>query len=183
MVERPECRQFRIPDIIGYTRKNRNELIRSALGILSGWLASKGPKPKPSLGSFETWSDVVRGAILWSGGADVVDALASQVEGADDGAQIHRALLESWKDTLSLSHSAASLLSRCRDPKDLESSEFAAILAELCPGKGSAIHGTAQTLSARLRAMEGRVREVNGVQMVLKRSESKGPAQWEVKEV
>jgi putative DNA primase/helicase len=183
MVERPECREFKIPDIIGHARKSRTKLISCALGILSGWLTAKKPSPTPPLGSFEKWSDVVRGAILWAGGADVAEALASQVEGADDGAQLHRALLEAWKDTLSLPHSAASLLARCRDPEDLASSDFSAILAELCPGKNSATHGTAQTLSAKLRAMEGRVREVNGVQMVLARFECKGPTQWEVREV
>ncbi len=183
-MERPECREFRIADIIGYARDNREHFLSCALGLLSGWLRTKGPSPTPPLGSFETWSHAVRGAIIWAGGSDVAEALASQVEGADDNAQIHRALLETWREAFGADSATASqVLARCGEKDDLGECEFDEVIAEICPGRGSARYGTARTLSTRLRGIEGRVRDVDGVQLALTRVEGKGPAKWSVIEV
>lgn len=181
--ERPELRNFVIPDILGYARENRSRLLKHALGILSGWVATTPEGPSPPLGSFEEWSRVVRGAIIWAGGEDVADALASQTAGADDEAQLHRALLEAWIRDIRTPSTAAQVIARCDEVDDLEDDKLPEVIAEMCPGKGNNRFGTANRLSAKLRAIEGRVRDVEGVPFALERCDGKGPAKWNVEEV
>ncbi len=68
-LEDPEDRRdFRYLDVLGYARGNRVRLLAAALTILRGYCAAgrrdQGLKP---WGSFGSWSDLVRGAIVWAG--------------------------------------------------------------------------------------------------------------------
>jgi len=183
-MERPECREFRIPNILQYTKKHRAHYLSCACGILAGWLATQRPSPSPPLGSFERWSHVVRGAILWAGGADIASALASQVSDGDDTATIHRSLLAEWHATLTEPVSTAKLLQLCENATDLYNGKLAEIIAELCPGKGSNRYGTTRAISTRIRGLENRVRNVqigsNSVRMAVKRVPNQSPILWRV---
>jgi hypothetical protein len=71
-LENPEDRDgFKYPDIRRHVRRNRPALLAAALTVLRGFIAAGRPdqKLKP-WGSFEGWSDLVRGAIVWAGLAD-----------------------------------------------------------------------------------------------------------------
>jgi putative DNA primase/helicase len=73
-------RTFRLPNLPGYLREHRAELLRAALTVIKGHQRSGhvGPTPLPS---FEQWSRLVRDALLWLG---IPDPVETQHEETDD---------------------------------------------------------------------------------------------------
>jgi len=181
-VEFPECREFRIPNILAYTKKHRSHYLSLACGILAGWLASRGPIPTPPLGSFEGWSYVVRGAIMWAGGADISEAVASHSLDSDEAASTHRALLAEWYKSIDNPVTTKELLEKCENATDLYNGKLADIVSDFCPGKGLIRFGTIKQLSFRLRGVENRVRNVkisNGsAKMAITRVPGSAPVKW-----
>lgn len=74
-VERPELRTFKGPEPVALACSRRRELVAAGLTVLRGWLASEEKATGAPFGSFETWSQWIRGALLWLG---EVDPLAGQ---------------------------------------------------------------------------------------------------------
>lgn len=74
-VENPEERDdFEHSDLLGWVRENRPRLAVSALTILRAYFVAGRPsQPGGTWGSFETWSALVRGAIVWAGLADPLE--------------------------------------------------------------------------------------------------------------
>lgn len=67
----PEHRRFRIGDLKGFVRARRAELAVDALTILRAYSAAGRPEQDlPAWGSYEGWSALVRGAIVWLGYPD-----------------------------------------------------------------------------------------------------------------
>jgi hypothetical protein len=66
--ERPEMKEgFRYPDLRGHVLRNRGKLLGAALTILRGWVVAGRPAHKlRPWGSFESWSDVVREAVVFA---------------------------------------------------------------------------------------------------------------------
>lgn len=85
--ERPEERTaFSIPKLEAYVRQHRSRLVRAALTILRGWHVAGRPEAAlPSWGSFESWSSVVRQAIVWAGLRDPGETRASLRDATDTG--------------------------------------------------------------------------------------------------
>jgi hypothetical protein len=73
-VERPEERTgFAIQDLERWVRTNRPRLVVAGLTILRGFCHAGRPQPRvglPAWGSYEAWSDLVRGALVWAGQPD-----------------------------------------------------------------------------------------------------------------
>lgn len=99
-VAQPELRRF---DFNAFEEVNRHrpELVSAALLILRAYAAAGRPKPAGhvTLGSYEAWDDLVRGAILWLGGADPVATQegarhGDEDEDGDEDAERNRAVLE-----------------------------------------------------------------------------------------
>jgi hypothetical protein len=91
-LERPELRNFeQRPDRAVLER--RNEFVAAALtalrAFLQSWRSGQAQPIRPSLGSFEGWSDHVRSALVWYGYRDPVEAMAfAQAEDPDKAARI-----------------------------------------------------------------------------------------------
>jgi putative DNA primase/helicase len=68
-VERPEERVFD-SDVIEDARRRRVEIVTAGLTVLRAFVAHRGEKVSPPLGSFEQWSDLVRSALIWMGSPD-----------------------------------------------------------------------------------------------------------------
>ena len=64
----PHAREFEV-DPKAYVVENRMELVRAALTLMRGWLASEGKPPKGRMASFEDWNDLVRNTVAWIGDA------------------------------------------------------------------------------------------------------------------
>ncbi len=70
--EHPEDREdFRHRDLLRWVRENRHRLAVHAVTVLRAYLAAGTPKQSlKSWGSFQAWSDLIRGAIVWIGRPD-----------------------------------------------------------------------------------------------------------------
>lgn len=68
-VERPEDRTgFEHPDLLAWVRLNRPRLAVAALTIVRAYFAAGRPEqPGGVWGSFESWSALIRGSIVWAG--------------------------------------------------------------------------------------------------------------------
>jgi putative DNA primase/helicase len=106
-MERPELRVFD-RDPLAMVRANRNKYVIAALTVLRGFYAAGCPvqltqeaKPKPitPLGSFEEWSRVVRGALIWLGEADPCDTM-EKVRKNDPKLAAMIAVVSQWRDII-----------------------------------------------------------------------------------
>jgi putative DNA primase/helicase len=98
-VERPELRSgFKHDPLLREIRRMRRDLMSKALLVVRSYIYAGRPDVgvKP-LGSFESWSVIVRNAIIWAGLADPVDALVGNEEGVDEEDSARKVLLLNWK--------------------------------------------------------------------------------------
>lgn len=96
-VENPEKRTgFRHADLRGYVTRRSAELRSAALTILRAYCVAGRPAAGLSaMGSFEGWSALVRGAIVWVGREDPATAIDALKETDDRGPKL-RALAGLW---------------------------------------------------------------------------------------
>ena len=75
-VEFPEDREFRRPDLLGYVRQHRGQLVAAALTMLRAFhVADRPGHGKPAKGSFETWDALVRACIIWCEMPDPIETV------------------------------------------------------------------------------------------------------------
>jgi hypothetical protein len=94
-VERPELRQYDY-DPIADTKANRGELVAAALTILRAYHVAGRPDRPPRLQSFEQWSDLVRGSLLWLGAGDPT-ATMDRLRKRDPALASLTAVLHAWR--------------------------------------------------------------------------------------
>jgi hypothetical protein len=164
--ERPELRQgFKHADLRGHVRQHRGRLVQQALTILRAFVVAGQPQPaglRP-LGSFEAWSRLIAGAIVWAGGADVLLAVADGTGDGDPEKGAVRALLAGWQRLdgagagLTVKHVLEELYPQGRPPfgSDLNDGLREAIEALCPPAPGKTPE--AKRLSYKLRANAKRV--------------------------
>lgn len=114
--ERPEERTgFRYENLLGWVDANRGKLLSAGLTILSAYLrnGASGQNLKP-FGSFEGWSSVVRGAVIWVGLPDPCLTRTRLAESADTTTDALGQLLAAWEqyDTWGEGLVVSDLLSR-----------------------------------------------------------------------
>lgn len=65
-------REYRHPDLVGWTRENRGHLTRAALTVLRGWWSAGCPRFDRgwSMGSFEGWDKMLAGVTAYAGYPD-----------------------------------------------------------------------------------------------------------------
>ncbi len=75
-VEKPENRDdFKHPHLLRYCRQERTKLIGAALTILKDFYKAGAPDQKlRTMGSFESWSEVVRNSMVWAGFVDPAES-------------------------------------------------------------------------------------------------------------
>ena len=83
--ERPETRQFEIPDLHAYLRQHRKKLVTAALCLLRAHYVAGQPQCNLlPMGSFEAWSKLVRAPLVWLGLADPVSGQAQFSQADED---------------------------------------------------------------------------------------------------
>jgi hypothetical protein len=101
-IERPEERPeeltgFRYPELLKHVADNRGRLLAAALTILRAYfVAGRPPQPMRTWGSYENWSAVVRGAVIWAGLPDPAEARLELQQQSDTVAEGMTALLAGW---------------------------------------------------------------------------------------
>jgi hypothetical protein len=79
--ENPEERTgFRHPELIRWVRENRKRLVASCLTILRAFIVAGSPYEGKVWGSFEAWSRLIPGALVWSGFTDPLWARATTTD-------------------------------------------------------------------------------------------------------
>jgi hypothetical protein len=98
--ELPERREgFHHPDLIGFVRRNRAQLVTAALVILAGYSAAGRPDMHlPPWGSFEGWSKLVRCALVWAGEPDPGETRMQLQTAADRDGQALGQLIAGWEE-------------------------------------------------------------------------------------
>jgi hypothetical protein len=95
-METPETREFEF-EPVALVKERRPQLVVAVLTILRAYRVAGLPgKPAP-LGSFEAWSDIVRGALLWLDCGDPVDTMA-EVRAADPETAQLRQVMTAWRE-------------------------------------------------------------------------------------
>ncbi|WP_376094348.1 hypothetical protein ACE7GA_00945 [Roseomonas sp. CCTCC AB2023176] len=96
--ERPELRRF-AQDPVAQVRADRARYLVAALTALRAFHVAGCPQQRDPLGSFETWSRVVRDAMVWLDLADPVDTMES-IRGADPTLDALTAVMTHWGEVL-----------------------------------------------------------------------------------
>jgi len=163
-MENPELRTgFKYPNVSSHVSENRPALLSAALTILRGYCAAGRPKHGlPAWGSFESWSALVREAIVWLGLPDPAATRQALAEIADSEGAALRELLESWPrlDPGNIGLSTAEVLERLRAdsehlPSNQDLTEVRSAIVELCPPDKGPLP-TVRQLGNRLSHIRGR---------------------------
>ncbi len=98
-LEHPETRTgFKYPDLEAHVREQRPALASAALTVLRGYFAAGCPDQKLTpWGSFEGWSRVVRGALVWAGMPDPIGGRTELVESGDTEGNALESALTAWQ--------------------------------------------------------------------------------------
>ncbi|HKN27970.1 MAG TPA: hypothetical protein VJY34_08825 [Roseiarcus sp.] len=166
-VERPELREFdRNP--VAEAKANRPAYVVAALTILRAYhVAGRPKKPKP-LGSFDDWSNRVRGALIWLGCADPCETMV-EIRADDPKRSLLQAVVAAWREAFGREQvTAAQAVKQATEQRRADTYEghFEFVNDELrealllVAGKGGQINGRA--LGEWLSANKDKV--VNGAQ-------------------
>jgi hypothetical protein len=182
--EHPEERTgFQHADLRGWLRAERPRLLVEAVTLLAGYIGAGAPSAKlPPWGSFEGWSDLIRGALVWVGEADPGDTREELRRDSDHEAAALRSLVAGWSEI------AGNLGGRCT---------VRAVLTEL--GKSGDSYPTLRTALGELTSTppdklptahrvgfllrKFRERVVGGKRLVSTSNDRNGVALWSVVEV
>src|ERR1019366_6680960 len=98
--EKPHERSgFRYPNLMQHVRDHRGELLSAALTILKAYAVAGSPEMNlEPWGSFEEWSKIVRGSLVWSKQPDPAQTRAELEAEAEEGGTEHAQLVEAWEE-------------------------------------------------------------------------------------
>ena len=96
--EEPEWLRFRRRPVAAVLA-DRGRYVAAALTIARGYLAAGRPHRAPPPASFESWSDLVRSALLWLGQADPVDTMRG-ARADDPSRETMVALFRAWRNVI-----------------------------------------------------------------------------------
>lgn len=90
---------FRHPELLAWIKAHLPALLRAAFVVLRAFWCAKDKPDAGIRGSFEAWSRIIPGAIMYSGGPNVINAWSEDSSGASGGDEMstaHGALLAAW---------------------------------------------------------------------------------------
>lgn len=94
-------RTFRHPDLIGWVRQNRGQLIAAMLTMARAWYAAGCPDaPSPKIGGFDEWCRVVGGILHFAGVDAFLGNLEQMYEANDDETTAWLVFLSAWHNKL-----------------------------------------------------------------------------------
>lgn len=98
--EKPEERDdFKIEDLEQWVRNHRPELVCCALTILRAYIVAGSPRHGwKAYGSFENWSDLIRGCLSWLGLQDPLVARDEYKKRSDNGTEELKYFYDLWWD-------------------------------------------------------------------------------------
>jgi hypothetical protein len=99
-IDRPWLRDgFRHPDLLGWVKENRGELVWAVLTLIKAWIIAGRPRPRVKpLGSFEKWTEVIGGILEHAGIPGFLENTAEFYELADAEGATWRTFVTAWWD-------------------------------------------------------------------------------------
>jgi hypothetical protein len=99
-IDRPWLRDgFRHPDLLGWVKENRGELVWAVLTLIKAWIIAGRPRPRVKpLGSFEKWTEVIGGILEHAGIPGFLENTAEFYELADAEGAAWRTFVTAWWD-------------------------------------------------------------------------------------
>ncbi len=97
-MERPELRTF-ASNPFDTVLASRGKFVAAALTVARAYIAAGSPDELPPLASFESWSRIVRSALVWLGRADPVDTM-DRARADDPVLASLAAVVTSWHDAV-----------------------------------------------------------------------------------
>lgn len=158
---------FRHPDLPAHVMANRPALVVAALTVLRAYTVAARPDQRlPAWGSFEAWSELVRGALVWAGEADPAAGREELRKVGDDHAARDRALVLAWRELVRLNDGPLT----AAEAVALVARDHSAHLRQALEAVGTDKRGalSARTLGYALRPLRQRVFAGNdGVSVML----------------
>lgn len=93
-IENPSERaDFQHPDLIEYVRSNRAKFLCAAISAVRAYFAAGCPRqPGGEFGSFQKWSDIIRGTICWAGLGDPLSTRLSVTDSDNHRSELRLAI-------------------------------------------------------------------------------------------
>jgi hypothetical protein len=175
-LEHPEDREeFKYPKLRQHVRQNRGPLLSAALTLLRAYLVAGRPSQDLTpWGSFEEWSDLIRGAVVWCEMADPADTREELRNTGDPEAAAWPALLAGI-EKLDPHGKGLTVSDIILKSESLGNGALHEALCTICPGKGN--EPIANTKSVGMTFHHHRGKITDG--MALERMEGK-TVRWRV---
>lgn len=154
--ERPAERKFDV-DLKLEVSRRRHELVPAALTVLRAFIVAGRPglEKLKSTGSFEEWSNLVRGALVWLGEADPWETQAD-VTAVDTAREELANLIEAWAKVVDVGRvvTAGELLTIAREAAAEGAGRDGLVLAleAACPRRVSP-----KAIAAHLKRVKGKL--------------------------
>jgi hypothetical protein len=184
--ENPELRPdsaYKIPSLPSWSKKKHPCIVVAGLKLLSAYIVAGRPPQGLVLGSFQPWADLIASAIVWAGGANVVDCIHA-ASGDEDETLANKRVLVSLLGTLVRVPMSAKGIGDALWPPDFFTrpphdgyDELRAAFEFLTDTK-SGTKPDHKQLGIVLRSVKGRFFDGKCVEG---KSEHKKPAKWSVK--
>ena len=96
-IDQPWRRErFRHPDLLGWLRQHRADLVRACLVLIRHWIAQGRPRASARLGGFEAWSATIGGVLAAAGVPGFLGNVDELYERSDQEGVIWRAFAARW---------------------------------------------------------------------------------------
>ncbi len=89
---------FRHPQLLRWVAQHRGEIVAALLTMARAWHVAGRPTSEPSIGSFESWSEVIGGILAFAGVPGFLENRNDMLEQADEDAPEWEAFLLAWQD-------------------------------------------------------------------------------------
>lgn len=185
-VEKPENRLFDF-DPLELAAQRRPQLVVAALTLLRAHAAAGYPADVPPMGSFETWSRKIRGALVWAGEPDPARGCEAVCE-ADDAMAGMKALTCAWRRAFgankmtirdAIAEAETSESAFATESTTSPGTELLAAIRALVDGVDH--NQRNRVLGNRIAAVRGRV--FSGLRFVSTGVAAGGLCQWSVEDV
>lgn len=185
--EKPEERTgFKHPDLRAWVQSQRPRLVAAALTMLRAYCVAGMPDVElVPWGSFEDWSKLVRGAVVWAGMLDPGRTREELTTSADAEHNVLVDLVAGWREMFGNAGGtvaeALNLLAKSKHDIIDKHEGLRSALSELCPTKNADTLPTARALGAKMKRARGRV--VGGLAIDVKGAKGASGVVWVARSV
>lgn len=116
---------FRHPDLMVWVRANRGRLVAACLTLGRAWIAAGRPSGKRTIGSYESWAQIMGGVLEVAGIEGFLGNLDEMMEASDSEGGAWRSFVSTWWDRFGTADIGTgdlhTLASECEPPLPLGS--------------------------------------------------------------